>query len=436
MHLLHRSHHNGDGNDIDSHDAELKQLWTYLFHLWEIPLDGTAAFSRQDKTRSHAGSTQKDSSTVSPDWTPLSNLYSLQRPIEPVTEPKYAAEPDNHGTPHETVPEYQVGMLHPLLKPLDPKKSLRLFWETLKTDYPDDNLLRYLKARSWNVDQAAAMLTHDWAWKSSPQYNTTEIIHGGERAIYAKHQKGVIRNLELQKAVIIGRDRKQRPVLVVRAKLHTPGEQTAEEIEKFAVLVIEQIKLFYNTRMSAATIIFDLSKFSMANMEYEPVKFLISCLENHYPECLAQLFVHKAPWLFNPIWNIVKPWLDAEVVSKIHFTKSHKDLLKYIDDSCIPDYLGGKCKVDWDNYHVPDGTYDKYLHDHATKSKIVSEFIELIKIFTAKTVQWIECRDAKLSKQLKLQRIDIERQIRLNYSKLDPYVRSRSVYDINGLLKV
>lgn len=36
----------------------------------------------------------------------------------------------------------------------------------------------------------------------------------------------------------------------------------------------------------------------MANMDYTPVKYIIHCMENFYPECLAAIILHKAPWFF------------------------------------------------------------------------------------------------------------------------------------------
>lgn len=37
----------------------------------------------------------------------------------------------------------------------------------------------------------------------------------------------------------------------------------------------------------------------MANMDYTPVKYIIQCMENFYPDCLAAIIIHKAPWFFS-----------------------------------------------------------------------------------------------------------------------------------------
>ena len=41
-----------------------------------------------------------------------------------------------------------------------------------------------------------------------------------------------------------------------------------------------------------------MTGFSMANMDYTPVKFMIKCFEANYPESLGVVLVHKAPWVF------------------------------------------------------------------------------------------------------------------------------------------
>lgn len=42
-----------------------------------------------------------------------------------------------------------------------------------------------------------------------------------------------------------------------------------------------------------------MTDFSMANMDYTPIRFIIKCLENFYPECLGLILIHKAPWFFS-----------------------------------------------------------------------------------------------------------------------------------------
>lgn len=72
----------------------------------------------------------------------------------------------------------------------------------------------------------------------------------------------------------------------------------------------------------------------------------------------------NAPWSFTAVWSIVKGWLDEKTRQKIQMvgSKPTKELLKYIDEEQIPDFLGGKCTRlleedhgPWTDYEVVDG---------------------------------------------------------------------------------
>ena len=41
-----------------------------------------------------------------------------------------------------------------------------------------------------------------------------------------------------------------------------------------------------------------MTGFSLANMDYTPLKFIIQCFEANYPESLGVVLVHNAPWVF------------------------------------------------------------------------------------------------------------------------------------------
>lgn len=42
-----------------------------------------------------------------------------------------------------------------------------------------------------------------------------------------------------------------------------------------------------------------MTNFTLANMDYTPVKFMIKCFEANYPESLGSVLIHKAPWIFS-----------------------------------------------------------------------------------------------------------------------------------------
>ncbi|MCO5605941.1 hypothetical protein L7F22_060127 [Adiantum nelumboides] len=76
--------------------------------------------------------------------------------------------------------------------------------------------------------------------------------------------------------------------------------------------------------------IFDLRGFTSKNGDLKFVKFLVDVFFNYYPKRLDQVLFVEAPFIFQPGWNMVKPWLKsyaslvrfctAEVVRQEYFT--------------------------------------------------------------------------------------------------------------------
>lgn len=89
-----------------------------------------------------------------------------------------------------------------------------------------------------------------------------------------------------------------------------------------------------------ATVVFDMTDFSLDNMDFEAVRFLVTALERYYPETLGALLVVNAPFIFWACWRIIRPWLDPKVREKIHFIDADR-LAEHIDPADIPEDLGG-----------------------------------------------------------------------------------------------
>lgn len=175
------------------------------------------------------------------------------------------------------------------------------------------------------------------------------------------------------------------------------------------------------------TIVFDMTDFSMANMDYTPVKFMIKCFEANYPESLGSVLVYKAPWLFNQIWKIIRGWLDPVVAGKVHFCTNVDDLAGFIPKSQIAKELGGEEAWEY-KYIEPREGENKMMDDTEGRDKILGERAELVKSFEGETLAWGKGEDAGQG------RGRLAERLAENYWRLDPYVRAKSLADRQGVI--
>ena len=169
----------------------------------------------------------------------------------------------------------------------------------------------------------------------------------------------------------------------------------------------------------------------MANMDYAPVKFMIKVFEANYPESLGVVLVHKAPWIFQSIWKIIKGWLDPVVAAKVHFTRHLEDLEQFVAKDHIPKELGGDDPWTYSFTEPHPEVEDRLMSDEATKKKLLEERQGTVKEYEKLTQQWIHnSQEESLAKK----RDELADSLRRGYWDLDPYLRARTLYDRTGII--
>ncbi|KAL2009770.1 hypothetical protein VTN00DRAFT_5577 [Thermoascus crustaceus] len=320
------------------------------------------------------------------------------------------------------------------------------FWNMVKHDNPDALLLRFLRARKWDVHKALVMMISTMRWRLSEMHVDDDIMKNGEALALEQSQSSdpaakkageeFLHQIRMGKSFLHGVDKNGRPMCLVRVRLHRAADQSPETLERYTVYTIETARMMLAPPIETATIIFDMTDFSLANMDYTPVKFMIKCFEANYPESLGAVLIHKAPWIFSGIWNIIKGWLDPVVAAKIHFTKSVDDLEKFIPRGRIMKELGGDEDFEY-KYIEPQLDENAKMEDTARRDELVAKRQALCKEFQTATFAWIAATskgDTEAVAVEKAKRADLTEKIRKGYWELDPYVRARSYYDRTGVI--
>lgn len=209
------------------------------------------------------------------------------------------------------------------------------FWDFCSYHHPDEMLLRFLRARKWNVEKAFDMLWKCLIWRI--QMDVHGIFKAGETNIA---------NWCLTSGVAFYHnfDQQKRPILMLNCGRYDKSAVPLEMNKKHAIYMMELAKNYLIQRpVETVTLLVDLEGFSMANFDFGFVKFLIGCLEAYYPESLGQCIILNAPIIFSGVWKMIKPLLDPVVAAKISFLKI-ADLPQHIaKDKLLAKFQGEDC---------------------------------------------------------------------------------------------
>ncbi|CAF4931719.1 unnamed protein product [Pieris macdunnoughi] len=216
----------------------------------------------------------------------------------------------------------------------------------------DTTLLRFLRARDFNVEKAREMLSQSLLWRKKHQvdkilseYETPDVVKQYFPGGWHHH------------------DKDGRPLYVLRlgqmdvkGLLKSIGE---DGLLKLTLHVCEEgLKLLEEATRSSEhavhswCLLVDLDGLNMRHLWRPGVRALlriIQIVEANYPETMGRVLIVRAPRVFPILWTIVSTFIDENTRSKFLFYGG-KDylqaggLLDYIPKEYIPDFLGGPCK--------------------------------------------------------------------------------------------
>ncbi|KAL4185933.1 hypothetical protein AMTRI_Chr10g233320 [Amborella trichopoda] len=228
-----------------------------------------------------------------------------------------------------------------------------LLLEDLLPPRHDDyhTLLRFLKARKFDIEEATKMWVEMIKWREKNGIDTIleDFVYEELEEVRQHYPHGYH-----------GVDREGRPVYIERLGKVEPNKlmdiTTMEKFLKYHVQEFERAliekfpacSIAAKRRIASTTTILDVHGVGWKNFGKTPRDLLMRMQKidgDYYPETLHQMFVVNAGPGFKMVWNFVKGFLDPKTTAKIHVlgTKFQNKLLEVIDSSQLPDFLGGSC---------------------------------------------------------------------------------------------
>jgi hypothetical protein len=263
-------------------------------------------------------------------------------PMPPgVTDPNYKPLPGRLG--NLTIPQQ-----HALDKL---KKELKEEDKFVPERMDDARLLRFLRARKFDLVKAKEMLLNAEAWRK--ETNVDDLVHNfdfKERAEVNKYYPQYYHKM----------DKDGRPIYIEKlGLLDFKALYAATTPERLIQRLVVEYEKFLTDRLPACSAacghpvetsctILDLGGVSLTNF-YRVKEYISQAAaigQDRYPETMGKFYIINAPWGFATVWSFIKPWLDEVTVAKISVLgSSYKDeLLKQIPLDNLPKEFCGSCE--------------------------------------------------------------------------------------------
>ncbi|KAF5728506.1 phosphatidylinositol/phosphatidylcholine transfer protein SFH13 [Tripterygium wilfordii] len=213
-------------------------------------------------------------------------------------------------------------------------------------------LLRFLKARDFNIDKTIHMWEEMLNWRK--EYGTDTILEDFDF-------EELEEVLQYYPQGYHGVDKDGRPVYIERlGKAHPNRLMHITSIERYLKYHVQEFEralqekfpacsIAAKRRICSTTTILDVQGLGIKNFTRTAANLLAAMTKidnNYYPETLHQMYVVNAgPGFKKMLWPAAQKFLDGKTISKIQVLdpKSLYKLQEVIDPNQLPDFLGGSC---------------------------------------------------------------------------------------------
>lgn len=246
------------GNLTSEQEAKLKELWTTVFRVFGLDHSANGSDNAEEadqrSQREGKGLDKKKKSRVSL----FGKKHKNDEGDGSVLDSSVASN-DKWG---------QTKEFHNVLANQSPEDLRRAYWSMVKHDNPDALLLRFLRARKWDVQNALIMMVATMHWRLQEMHVDDDIMRRGEggaledsrspSASLKKEGLDFLTQERMGKSFLHGTDKEGRPMCFVRARLHKQGEQSEPSLERYTVFLIETARLMLAPPVDTAVRLHDL----------------------------------------------------------------------------------------------------------------------------------------------------------------------------------
>ncbi|XP_073004477.1 phosphatidylinositol/phosphatidylcholine transfer protein SFH9-like isoform X1 [Typha latifolia] len=246
------------------------------------------------------------------------------------------------------------------------EEPLRRTFQNVHQGYPTVTLMRFLKAREWNVPKAHKMLVDCLNWRIQNQIDN----------ILAKP----IIPIDIYRAVrdtqligMTGYSKEGLPVFAIgvglstfdKASVHYYVQSHIQINEYRDRVVLPAATEKFGRHIGTCLKVFDMTGLKLSALSQLKLLTAIATVDDlNYPEKTQTYYIVNVPYIFSACWKVVKPLLQERTRRKVQVLQGcgRDELLKVMDYASLPHFC--KREGSGSSRYSSDETDDCYSLDH------------------------------------------------------------------------
>lgn len=221
-------------------------------------------------------------------------------------------------------------------------EQLKQTFENMHQGYPVETLVRFLKARDWDVDKAHKMLVDCLNWRVQ-----NEIDNILTKPIMPMELYREIRDSQL--LGLSGFSKEGLPVIGIGVGSSTFDKasvnyyvQSHVQINEYRDrVVLPYASSKYGRPISTCVKVLDMTGLKLSALNQLKTVTVISSIDDlNYPEKTDTYYIVNAPYIFSACWKVVKPLLQERTRKKVQVLQGcgRDELLKIMDYASLPHF--------------------------------------------------------------------------------------------------
>jgi hypothetical protein len=251
------------GNLTPEQEEKLRRLWQLIFQVCGVGQEQTGAGADSGTSTPAEKAQDADDKKEKKSRMGFFSRSKSKKESEAEAAPANAQIVLNLGKDGEADKYGQTKHFYDTLASQSPESIRDTIWSMVKHDHPDALVLRFLRARKWDVERALIMLVSTMNWRAQEMKVDEDIMRNGEPAAIAVEKSSddaVAKKLghdfmtQIRKGIsyVHGVDKAGRPLCFVNVRLHRQGEQEEKALERYTVYLIETCRMLLQPPVDTA----------------------------------------------------------------------------------------------------------------------------------------------------------------------------------------